>query len=55
MSVPTNPNVAQKFAGAGGRVFEAYIPNSQLIKQTLSGTRESEYLIRFGSGGFQCQ
>ncbi|MCR5837087.1 MAG: hypothetical protein K6G88_11320, partial [Lachnospiraceae bacterium] len=53
MSVTTDVNVARQFAGEGGRVFEAYIPRSQLIKQTLSGAGESEYLIRFGSGGFK--
>lgn len=53
MSVTTDLNVARKFAGEGGRVFEAYIPRSQLIKQTLSGAGESEYLIRFGAGGFK--
>ncbi|MBD5544704.1 MAG: hypothetical protein HDR01_10835 [Lachnospiraceae bacterium] len=53
MSVTTDLDVARRFAGTGGRVFEAYIPKSQLIKQTLSGAGESEYLIRFGSGGFK--
>jgi len=53
MSVTTDPNIARGFAGNKGRVFEAYVPKSQLIKQTLSGAGESEYLIRFGSGGFR--
>ena len=53
MSVTTDIDVARRFAGDRGRVFEAYIPKSQLIKQTLSGAGESEYLIRFGSGGFR--
>lgn len=53
MSVTTDPDVARRFAGTNGRVFEAYIPRSQLIEQTLGGAGESEYLIRFGSGGFQ--
>ncbi len=53
LSVTTDPDVARRFAGVNGRIFEAYIPKSQLIKQTLSGARESEYLIRFGAGGFQ--
>ncbi|MDD6070506.1 MAG: hypothetical protein PUC12_06785 [Clostridiales bacterium] len=53
MSVTTDIYVARRFAGDKGRVFEAYLPKSQLIKQTLSGAGESEYLIRFGSGGFQ--
>lgn len=53
MSVTTDPTVAQKFAGENGRVFEACIPISQLISQTLSGAGENEYLIQFGSGGFK--
>lgn len=53
MSVTTDPDVARYFAGPNGRVFEADIPRSQLIEQTLDGAGESEYLIRFGSGGFQ--
>ncbi len=53
MSVTTDPDVARRFAGTNGRVFEAYIPRSQLIEQTLGGAGESEYLIRFGSGGFK--
>ena len=28
MSVTTDPDVARRFAGTGGRVFEAYIPKS---------------------------
>ena len=53
MSVTTDSNVAQRFAGVNGRVYEAYIPKSQLIEQTLSGAGEGEYLIRFGFGGFK--
>jgi len=53
MSVTTDANVARRFASVNGRVYEAYIPKSQLIEQTLSGAGESEYLIRFGSGGFK--
>lgn len=53
MSVTTDSNVAQRFAGINGRVYEAYIPKSQLIEQTLSGAGEGEYLIRFGFGGFK--
>lgn len=53
MSVTTDPDVAHRFAGTNGRVFEAYIPRSQLIEQILDSAGESEYLIRFGSGGFQ--
>ncbi len=33
--------------------FEAYIPKYQLIEQTLEGAGESEYLIKFGAGGFK--
>ena len=55
MSVTTDPEVANRFAGTKGQVYEAYIPESQLIKQTLSDAGESEYLIKFGSGGFKCQ
>lgn len=53
MSVTTDPDIARIFAGIDGKVFEAYIPKSKLIKQTLSGAGEKEYLIRFGSGGFK--
>ena len=53
MSVTTDPDVARRFAGANGQDFEAYIPKSQLIEQTLGGAGESEYLIKFGAGGFK--
>ena len=53
MSVTTDPDVARRFAGANGKVFEAYIPKSKLIEQTLGGAGESEYLIKFGAGGFK--
>ena len=53
MSVTTEPDVARRFAGVNGQVFEAYIPKSQLIEQTLGGAGESEYLIKFGAGGFK--
>ena len=53
MSVTTDPNIARGFAGTNGRVFEAYIHKSQLIKQTLEGAGENEYLIKFGTGGFK--
>ena len=53
MSVTTAPDVAHRFAGANGQVFEAYISKSQLIEQTLGGAGESEYLIKFGAGGFK--
>jgi hypothetical protein len=51
MSVTTDVSVANYFAN-GGRVYEARIPKSQLIPQTLSGSTESEFLNKFGMGGF---
>ena len=53
ISVTTDINVAQRFAGQGGHIFEAFIPRSQLIKQTLNGAGESEFLIKLGSGEFK--
>lgn len=53
VSVTTDPAVAQRFAGANGRVYEALMSRSQLMQQTLAGTGESEFLIRFGAGGFR--
>lgn len=53
MSVTTDPDVARRYAGENGRVFETYIPKSQLIEQTLSGAGESEYLITFDAGGLK--
>ena len=53
MSVTTDPDVARRFAGPNGQVFEAYIPKYQLIEQTLEGAGETEYLIKFGAGGFK--
>ena len=53
MSVTTDLGTAERFAGLNGRVFDAYIPRNQLIKQTLKGAGESEYLIKFGTGGFK--
>ena len=53
MSVTTDPNIAKSFAGSEGKLYEAYLPKSQLIEQTLDGAGESEYLIKFGSGGFR--
>lgn|GEM_PF-5499712 len=53
MSVTTDPSVAQRFAGEYGKVYEAQIPSSQLIPQTLEGAGESEYLIKCGTGGFK--
>ena len=53
VSVTTDPSVAAHFAGPFGRVFSAIVPRNALIRQTLSGSGESEFLLRFGSGGFQ--
>ena len=53
ISVTTDANVAQRFAGESGRIFEAFVPKNQLIAQTLSGAGENEYLIKFGMGGFK--
>jgi len=53
MSVTTDPDVAKYFAGPNGRVFEALIPRSQLIQQTIEGAGESEFLIKLGTGGFK--
>lgn len=52
MSVTTDIREAERFAN-GGYIFEVDIPRSQLIEQTLSDAGESEYLIRFGAGGFR--
>ncbi|WP_226383613.1 pre-toxin TG domain-containing protein [Paenibacillus massiliensis] len=51
MSVTTDEKIAKYFAN-GGMVYKAKIPKSQLIPQTLPGSTESEYLIKFGIGGF---
>lgn len=53
MSVTTDKAVAQNFAGQYGKVYEALISKSHLIPQTLEGAGESEFLIKFGIGGFQ--
>ena len=53
MSVTTDASVAARFAGPAGRVFSAVVPRSALIQQTLLGSGESEFLLRFGSGGFR--
>ena len=53
MSVTTDPSIAQSFAGEYGTVYEGQIPSSQLIPQTLKGSGESEYLIKYGAKGFQ--
>jgi filamentous hemagglutinin len=53
MSVTTDSNVARYFAGENGKVYEGLIPRSQLIPQTIDGAGESEYLIKFGAGGFK--
>ena len=55
MSVTTDPNIAKSFAGSEGKVYEAYLPKSQLIEQTLDGAGESEYLIKFEIGRASCR
>lgn len=52
MSVTTDLSVAQHYAGSG-RVYSALVPASQLLKQTLATSTESEYLIRIGSDLFR--
>lgn len=51
MSVTTDKNIAKYFEN-GGTVYEVKIPKFQLIPQTLPGSTESEFLIKFGIGGF---
>lgn len=51
-SVTDNLNTAKQFAGPNGKVFEAWIPKSKLIPQTIDGAGEGESLIKFGIGGF---
>ena len=53
VSVTTDPSVAARFAADTGTVFSAVVQRSALIRQTLLGSGESEFLLRFGSGGFQ--
>ncbi|MGE5371615.1 MAG: RHS repeat-associated core domain-containing protein [Solirubrobacterales bacterium] len=52
ISVTTSENIAKVFAGPNGRVFEANVPASNIIPQTLDGAAESEFLMLFGAGGF---
>ncbi|HSP77746.1 MAG TPA: hypothetical protein VLQ93_04420, partial [Myxococcaceae bacterium] len=53
ISVTTDPTVARRFAGVGGKIFVGRIPRAQLIPQTLSGSTESEYLLRHGTNAFE--
>lgn len=53
ISVTTDPEVARYYAGQSGRVYEAFISKADLLKQTLYGAGESEYLIRLGKKGFK--
>jgi hypothetical protein len=46
VSVTTDLSVAKAFAGANGQVFSAVVDPATLIRQTLPGAGESEYLIR---------
>ncbi|MFP2929566.1 RHS repeat domain-containing protein [Pyxidicoccus sp. 3LG] len=53
ISVTSDTTVADRFAAEGGTVFVGKVPRSQLIPQTLSGSTESEYLMRHGSNAFK--
>ena len=44
----TDPNMAAYFA-QGGTVYGGLVPESTLLRQTLSGSWESEYLMRLGT------
>lgn len=46
VSVTTDPDVAQPFAGKDGVVLRGEVPRDSLLPQTLSGSTESEYLVR---------
>ena len=46
VSVTTDPDVAQRFAGKDGVVLRGEVPRDSLLPQTLSGSNESEYLAR---------
>ena len=50
ISVTTDKNVAQYFAGDGGTVIEMQVSASNLHQQTIVGAGESEYLIINGTG-----
>lgn len=52
ISVTTDESIVKYFAN-GGRVYEANIPKSKLIPQTLRGSTEQEFLIEFAIGGFK--
>lgn len=51
MSVTTDLKEAKRFADLadGGRVYGGLVPESMLLRQTLSTSGESEYLIRLGT------
>ena len=46
ISVTSDENIIQTF---GNTVFSGKFPKSEIIKQTIPGAGESEYLIRFGT------
>ncbi len=46
ISVTTDPKVLPNF---GKTIFSGYVRRSNLVKQILSGSTESEYLIKFGT------
>lgn len=52
MSTTTDLDTAKTYAAGGGRIYDAWIPRSQLIPQTLSNSNESEQLLRLGSDKF---
>lgn len=51
ISVTTDPKLAEYYAGETGRIYEAILSKTELIKQTLEGA--SEYLIQLGREGFK--
>jgi hypothetical protein len=46
VSVTTDPDVAQRFAGKDGVILRAEVPRDSLLPQTLPGANESEHLAR---------
>jgi filamentous hemagglutinin len=50
ISTSTDRTIVDRF---GGSIFQADVPDSMLIRQTLPGAGESEFLIRHGSSLFK--
>jgi len=48
ISVTTDPAQADYFSN-GGTIYSGYVPRSSLVQQTLSGSGESEFLLRNGT------